>query len=106
MEDVLKIPGVFERMMDANILSPTTVRAAPKIPVQTVAAMVQIAPPIVPNASVSQAPEVIVPQISAVASRKVDNKVYWLVGGLILAIIFRYEIGYYVFGKPNKKYPR
>ena len=95
MEDVLKIPGVLDRMIEAKLMPAVTASAAPIIPVQVIA-------PTVPVVTVPQMPEVIVPVNNSIAPKWG----YWVGGAILLGFIFRYEIGYFVFKKPNKKYPR
>ena len=100
MEDVLKIPGVLDRMVEAKIVPPLTSPAVSNIPVQT------IAPTQVVN--VPPMPEINVPAISSSlnSTSKKGGKWGWILLGGIAIFVFRYEIGYYVFGKPNRKYPR
>ena len=101
MEDLLKIPGVFDRLVEAKILPATQPPLIPKNPIKTIAPTQQVV-------NVPEVPELIAPRINPSVKTNSKNEVKWalilLVGG-IAAIALRYEIGYYVFGKPNQKYP-
>lgn len=100
MEDVLKIPGVLDRMLEAKIVPVVAAPSVPAVPVQTITAtqMVDVPP----------MPEINVPAISSSlnSTSKKGGKWGWILLGGIAIYVFRYEIGYYVFGKPNRKYPR
>jgi len=98
MEDLLKIPGVLDRMVEAKLMPPVTASSVPIIPVQEIT-------PTTPVVAVTQAPEIIVPAINSIAPKKGGKWVYWVGGAIVLGYIFRHEIGYYIFKKPNKKYP-
>jgi hypothetical protein len=102
MEDLLIIPGVFDRLVEAKILASVSPPMVPNTSVQTIT-------PTQPVMVVPQVPELNAPSINSSfeASSKNEGKWLWilLVGG-IAAYVFRYEIGYYITGKPNRKYPR
>ena len=100
MEDVLKIPGVLDRMLEAKIVPVVAAPAVPTVLVQTITPtqMVDV-PPL---------PEINAPSFSSSlnSTSKKGGKWGWILLGGIAIFVFRYEIGYYVFGKPNRKYPR
>jgi hypothetical protein len=102
MEDLLKIPGVFDRLIEAKILPSASPPIVPNTPVQTIT-------PTQPEMVVPQVPELTAPSnnSSFESSPKNEGKWLWvlLVGG-IAAYVFRHEIGYYFLGRPNRKYPR
>jgi hypothetical protein len=86
MEVFLEIPGLLDRMVEANLIP-----SAATFQIQDVAS----AGPVIPN-TMPQAP----------VSKTDGTWVYLLGGLLVLGYIFRYEIEYYILGKPNKKYPK
>ncbi len=97
MENVIEIPGLLERMVEAKILPPATPLSIPDVvPVATVL------PNTIPQTQVLASPNTTV----AAVSKKGGTWGYWLGGALVLGYLFRYEIGYYILGKPNKKYPK
>ena len=96
MEDILKIPGLLDRMVEANVMPPV-------LPL--------VVPDVITEIPVINAPhtfDIMIPgnnsQVSSVSTN--GGKVLLYFGGaLLLCYLFRYEIGFYVLGKPNKKYP-
>ena len=97
MENVLEIPGLLDRMVEANLIPP----AAP-LQIPDVAPVASVIPNTIPQTPVLVSTNTTV----AAVSKKSGTWGYWLGGALVLGFLFRYEIGYYILGKPNKKYPK
>ncbi len=92
MEIITEIPGLLERMVEAKVMPPVAFAAPPL-------------PPMPPSVSIPQMPAAIPPVGSAIRKGNNNNKLFLIGGTLVLVYMFRYEIQYYLFRIPNKKYP-
>jgi hypothetical protein len=96
MEDILRIPGLLDRMVEANVMPPDFSLVVPDVTTE------------IPVINAPHTSDIMIPgnfsQESSVSTN--GGKVLLFIGGaFLLCYLFRYEIGYYVLGKPNKKYP-
>jgi hypothetical protein len=84
-------------MVEAKIVPAVTAPAVHTVPVQIMTPTQMVDVPPVPEITISS---------SLTPTSKKGGKWGWILLGGIVIFVFRYEIGYYVFGKPNRKYPR